>query len=379
MNLPPFIIIFLSISVTIASPVRYAPLRYIHFPPHENHRSSDWTAFASETFDRMISSLPPSKLDPPIDYKTRFNDMSVEALNNLALRIHNPRDILNLALASKAFHDAPVVTLILNIRRHCSVKGDQLFPHLTLTSPPKRKCADSIIASNGHLFIETLDMTGVQMTTLGAELIALIAQQTKLLHIILSRCSLTYTQLQKILDSLPISSLVSLDLHLNHINAEGAKAIASALPYSEITSLGLMSNEIGVDGARTIASILPESKLTSLDLGCNGIGDEGVSEIAAVLSTSKLTRLFLNYNQISDTGVAALGYKLCYSKLTLLDLASNYIGEGSNDAVYTLLDDSKLELLDLTGNHLTSRHIQSLGWEIAMHPVECVLKFDHDF
>ena len=71
--------------------------------------------------------------------------------------------------------------------------------------------------------------------------------------------------------------LTSVDLQVNAIGDDGAKAIAEALKVTAVlTELSLYRNNIGDDGAKAIAEALKvNAVLTKLDLEYNNMGDAG--------------------------------------------------------------------------------------------------------
>jgi hypothetical protein len=120
------------------------------------------------------------------------------------------------------------------------------------------------------------------------------------------------------------SVLTTLDLRVNSIGSDGAKALAEALKTnSALTTLDLRANSIGDDGAKALAEALKtNSTLTTLDLWENSIGDDGAKALAEALKTNPaLITLNLVNNSISDDGAKALAETLkTNSALTALDL-----------------------------------------------------------
>ena len=149
-------------------------------------------------------------------------------------------------------------------------------------------------------------------------------------------------QLGQYMDDLPqklstLTSLTSLNLTLNEIGDEGARAIAT---LSNLTSLSLWDNDIGAEGARALGTL---SNLTSLDLNLNDIGSEGLRALA---NLSNLTSLQLAGNKIGAEGARALAN---LSNLTSLQLAGNKIGA---EGAWALANLSNLTSLALGGNNI---------------------------
>ena len=166
--------------------------------------------------------------------------------------------------------------------------------------------------------------------------------------------------------------LTSLDLRLNHIGDEGAKAIAEALKVNPVlTILRLDGNGIGDDGAKAIAEALKVNPvLNNLDLRFNSIGDDGAKAIAEALKVNPvltildlgdnknigangakaiaealkvnpvLTNLNLRYNEIRDNGAKAIAEALKVNQvLTNLDLEYNNLGYAGQKAVRDAVKD----------------------------------------
>ena len=70
-----------------------------------------------------------------------------------------------------------------------------------------------------------------------------------------------------------INTLTTINLELNKIDADGARALASALEKNQtLTTINLIGNKIGDDGARALASALEKNQtLTTIYLRYNKI------------------------------------------------------------------------------------------------------------
>ncbi|CAF1108924.1 unnamed protein product [Adineta ricciae] len=100
-----------------------------------------------------------------------------------------------------------------------------------------------------------------------------------------------------------LTTLTTLDLGDNRLDAEGAQHIADALrTNTTLTTLNLSWNGIGAEGAKHIADALgTNATLTTLKLCRNGIGAEGAQHIAdALRANTTLTTLDIGYNEIGD-------------------------------------------------------------------------------
>ncbi len=154
-----------------------------------------------------------------------------------------------------------------------------------------------------------------------------------------------------------IHGLTSLNLSINSIGNDGARAIAEHL--TGLTSLNLSSNSIGDDGARAIAEHL--TGLTSLNLSSNSIGDDGARAIAEHLTG--LTSLELGFNTIGVDGTRAIAEHL--AGLTSLNLAFNAIGDDGTRAIAEHLTGlTSLELgfntIGVDGTRAIAEHLTGL-------------------
>lgn len=61
--------------------------------------------------------------------ETQLCNLLSNVINIIELLIHSDRDILILAQSSQAFCYSPTITVIRNIQRFCSVRGDRVFPN----------------------------------------------------------------------------------------------------------------------------------------------------------------------------------------------------------------------------------------------------------
>jgi Leucine-rich repeat (LRR) protein len=130
-------------------------------------------------------------------------------------------------------------------------------------------------------------------------------------------------------------ALTSLNLSSNDLQAKGATIVAEAMKDNRtMTSLSIASNSIGIEGAKIIATVLPKcTALTSLNIGDNGIGLLGwkidVTGAIALANSIKdmkaLTKLVLRDNSLATAEAGeALGEALkCNTVLKELDISSN--------------------------------------------------------
>jgi Ran GTPase-activating protein (RanGAP) involved in mRNA processing and transport len=158
-------------------------------------------------------------------------------------------------------------------------------------------------------------------------------------------------------------ALKVLNLHLNQIGDEGAKALAKALERNQtLRELDLESNQIGDEGALALAEALAKNQtLTMLNLAHNKIGVEGAQALAEALKRNqKLTILHLKDNRIGDGGAQALAKALETNQtLTEMALTGCQIGDAGAQALAKALETNQT----LTWLHLSRNQIGNEGAE----------------
>jgi len=120
----------------------------------------------------------------------------------------------------------------------------------------------------------------------------------------------------------------------------GAKEIADYIQFTAVLAeLQLSANNIGDNGAIAIADALKSGTtvLTNLGLSSNNIGPEGAKAIAGALKSGKavLTTLFLNNNKIDDDGAMAIAGALFSGTAVLIKLVlwHNNLGNAGEKAM----------------------------------------------
>ena len=111
----------------------------------------------------------------------------------------------------------------------------------------------------------------------------------------------------------PISlcSCTQLNLLLNNIGPEGAKALAAGLAANaSITDLNLWNNSLKDEGVTAICNALQsneETKLLSLNVGANNLGPAGAKSVAAMVAViPSVTKLNLCDNNLGAEDKAVL-------------------------------------------------------------------------
>jgi Ran GTPase-activating protein (RanGAP) involved in mRNA processing and transport len=147
-------------------------------------------------------------------------------------------------------------------------------------------------------------------------------------------------------DTLKVNtSVTSIGLGNNKIDAEGASALADALKVNtSVSNISIGDNEIGNEGAAALADALKvNTSVMTIYLNNNSINDEGVAAIADALELNMLlTNIDLRGNQIGNEGTAALFDALqVNTSLTTIDLAGNAIDESHRASVNALVARNK--------------------------------------
>ena len=106
-------------------------------------------------------------------------------------------------------------------------------------------------------------------------------------------------------------SLKELNLAVNDLGPEGAKAIAKGLSNNgSLTECNLRKNKLGIEGWTIIFNALrdsPTSNITTWDLSEEYLGPEIAKPLAEYISvTGSLTKLDLRVNELDESAKAAL-------------------------------------------------------------------------
>ncbi|XP_016098295.1 T-complex-associated testis-expressed protein 1-like [Sinocyclocheilus grahami] len=124
-------------------------------------------------------------------------------------------------------------------------------------------------------------------------------------------------------------SLQELDFSHNHISDRGARAIGKLLNRSQLKRLVICNNQIRGLGAQALAHALSKNTtLMSLNLRLNHIGDEGGQALAQALVKNKtLVNLHLGENNMTEPTAVALSQALVENRtLKNLNLSNNRLG-----------------------------------------------------
>lgn len=118
--------------------------------------------------------------------------MPHDHLHGIITQLPSAKDVVTLSatgkITQKAAWTAECDVEIGNVRRHCSVLNNGIFPTLRLTQIPTQLCADSVIALSKHSSIKTLFMDKVKIESRAFNAIAETVEKPKSL-ISLWRCA----------------------------------------------------------------------------------------------------------------------------------------------------------------------------------------------
>lgn len=124
--------------------------------------------------------------------------------------------------------------------------------------------------------------------------------------------------------------LAALDISWNHIDCDGAEALAAMLATNtSLTELNLKASSLDGECATLLAHALTvNSVLSTLNLNCNVLGQGGANAIFAAMEENRaLTSLDLGSNGLEHGNAEALGLMLKKNgTLTALHLSGNKIG-----------------------------------------------------
>ncbi|WP_157068750.1 hypothetical protein [Sandaracinus amylolyticus] len=167
-----------------------------------------------------------------------------------------------------------------------------------------------------------------------------------------------------------MARLGTLRISYAQVGRAGAEALASTRP-SRLEHLDLGLNHVGHEGARALVASSALTSLRSLHLSENRLGGPGVRALAEHCSLERLAELSLSYNQDSNRlldpdsmvgtdGVRALAAARWLRTVERLELAGNAIGDEGMDALCTSPNLGGLRELDVADNQLGSRGVAAL-------------------
>ena len=201
------------------------------------------------------------------------------------------------------------------------------------------------------------NISGNSITTCGADAIALLlSKNDELEELNLSCNNLQELGIRKILDSLNILNLSSLNISNNCITGDLTYIADILTVTTNLVKLNLSYNELSADHMKYFLYKTKHvfANLVQLNASGNIISDETATTLADVLSeNSKLQELDLSDNSLHAKGIRKIFKRLRISTLIKLSISHNNITDKVADQIASFLcRNTKLEKLDLSHNNL---------------------------
>jgi Ran GTPase-activating protein (RanGAP) involved in mRNA processing and transport len=183
--------------------------------------------------------------------------------------------------------------------------------------------------------LEHLDLGGNNLGSEGYRILARSKKLGRIRALFLNANAIEGDALAEPNDVDWLASLDVLDLTMNPLGAEGARALSEIRREPKWMALFLLGCAIGPKGAAELAHGPAWPRLVVLSLGGNAIGDLGVSELARSNRFPQLVTLDLAANAISDEGATALADQYNRTnQLAAIDLIGNlFTDEGRESLV----------------------------------------------
>lgn len=124
-----------------------------------------------------------------------------------------------------------------------------------------------------------------------------------------------------------LSRLAVLELRRTGIRPVGLSALVSSPRLAGLTTLSLRDNQLGDEGVEALVQSLRLPRLTRLDLSQNAIGGHGAELLAGAESLRSLQALLLRLNRFGRPGVERLAASEQLAGLAVLDLTYNLTGQ----------------------------------------------------
>lgn len=225
-----------------------------------------------------------------------------------------------------------------------AIQGNPLLTHLAIhtTHFGSIENVEAFAAGLVGSSVVSLGLRSTYFGDAGVAAVAAVLRRTSIQDLDLRNNSVGAVGARALAEGLRSSSVTSLNLLLNSLGDEGASALAGVLKECPLRSLVLwgISNRIGVAGAQALAESLPSSSLTTLDLRANCLQDAGVIALAGALPQSSIEVLELSFTGFGSPGMLALAAAMKETVVATLGVAGNDIGLEGAQALLTGLRDS---------------------------------------
>ena len=186
--------------------------------------------------------------------------------------------------------------------------------------------AETLARATGLARLQELDLAGNDIGDAGARSLASTKLHLKSLN--LSGNGITGAGVKTLGTGALLRGLSSLDLTMNAIQPDGARALAN-VPFGDLKFLFFLGCEVGTEGAEALAASESMKSLTVLALSGNSVGDAGAAALAGSQHLGSLTLLDLGANGIGSKGALALAKSTTLETLESLELSGNDVGKAA--------------------------------------------------
>jgi uncharacterized protein (TIGR02996 family) len=182
-----------------------------------------------------------------------------------------------------------------------------------------------------------------------------------------SGCAIGADGLRLLACSAHLQQLVALTAFRNLFGCSGCEALATSPMAGRLNVLEIQNTGIGDRGAAALADspVLDRLMGPGLNLSMNPIGDDGAKALAACLLLEPFTELVLRDCRIGDAGAAALAGSPHVANLTYLDLWHNRVGDAGARAFAAAPHLSGVRDLSLRDNLISAAGVDALREKFA--------------
>lgn len=208
----------------------------------------------------------------------------------------------------------------------------------------------------------TADVSGLRRLAIKAPLVDYnasflgITPLTGLSALDVSRCDLSATGFRDIVKSPHLTQLTSLVAFRNRFGSDGLAALAASPLAGRLTVLELQNTDVGDRGIRALTEspLLERIVGPGLNLSMNPISDDGARALAGCEHLSPFTELILRDCRVGDPGAKALADSPYVANLVYLDLWKNRVGNPGAKALAASPHLGGLRELSLRDNAITA-------------------------
>lgn len=207
----------------------------------------------------------------------------------------------------------------------------------------------------------TADVSGLRRLAIKAPLVDFnasflgITPLTGLSALDVSRCDLSAIGFRDIVKSPHLTQLTSLVAFRNRFGDDGLAALAAAPLAGRLTVLELQNADVGDRGIRALTEspLLERVVGPGLNLSMNPISDDGAKALAGCEHLSPFTELILRDCRVGNLGAKALAESPYVAKLVYLDLWKNRVGNPGAKSLAVSPHLGNLRELSLRDNAIT--------------------------